>query len=160
IRDALAWLARDAASGDTLVMALSGHGLKEGDRYYFAPVETDPARLAATALPWSEVVDALPGAQQRAHAVWVLADCCRAAPGRAGSAFRREQQATGADLQRALEPSGNLILCTASRGDRPSYESAELGHGLFTQAWLEALRGEAPAALYLESPLWGRYMPL
>ena len=40
------------------------------------------------------------------------------------------------------------MLITASAGDTPSYESEDLKHGLFTQAWLEALRGDAPELLY------------
>src|SRR5205085_829132 len=42
---------------------------------------------------------------------------------------------------------GNLILCTAAEGDRPSYESEDLKHGIFTAAWLEVLRGELPPNL-------------
>src|SRR5205823_6602299 len=47
---------------------------------------------------------------------------------------------------------GNLVICTASSAGTSSYESPALKHGLFTQAWLEALRGEAPAFLYEETP--------
>ena len=34
-----------------------------------------------------------------------------------------------------MEDGGNLILCTASSGDTPSYESEDLKHGIFTAAW-------------------------
>lgn len=50
-----------------------------------------------------------------------------------------------------MEEGGNLILCTASSGDQPSYESDDLKHGIFTAAWLESLRGDAPAAAYEET---------
>src|SRR5436305_7338137 len=80
---------------------------------------------------------ALEGARRTAKSVWVLADCCRAAPGLAP-----EKQATGRNLRQGVDEAGNLILCTASEGDRPSYESDALRHGIFTQAWLEVLEGK------------------
>jgi uncharacterized caspase-like protein len=84
----------------------------------------------------------------------VLADTCRAAPG-----LRRETVATAADLKRGVEEGGNLVICTASSGDTPSYESEDLKHGIFTQAWLEALRGDAPALVY-EDVARGRVLTL
>src|SRR5262249_342484 len=85
---------------------------------------------------------ALEGARSRARSIWVLADCCRAAPG-----LERTKQATGRDLRRGVDPYGNLVICTASEGDAPSYESDDLKHGIFTRAWLEALRGAVPETL-------------
>src|SRR5207248_762312 len=79
-----------------------------------------------------------------AKAVWVLADCCRAAKG-----LRREiTAATNRDLKKGVEEGGNLIICTASSGDTPSYESEDLKHGIFTAAWLEALSGKSPSLVY------------
>lgn len=71
-----------------------------------------------------------------AKTVWLLADSCRAAPG---------LRPTAEDLKRGVDAGGNLIVCTASSGDTPRYESDRLKHGLFAQAWLEALRG-APSS--------------
>jgi uncharacterized caspase-like protein len=146
IREALAWLTAEVQPGETLMLFLSGHGVRAGDRFFFSPVEMDPENAAETGLPWKEVVARLQAARVTARSVWVLADCCRAAPGLA-----RERQATGRDLRREAEEGGTLIFCAASSDDRPSYESEDLGHGLFTQAWLEALRGEAPELFYRET---------
>src|SRR5262249_52127308 len=99
-------------------------------------------RLAETGLPWAEVLAKLNAARRHAKAVWVLADCCRAAPGLT--------RATARDLTKGVEEGGNLFVCTASSGDTPSYESDDLQHGLFTQAWLEALSGKAPELVYEE----------
>jgi uncharacterized caspase-like protein len=128
------------------MLILSGHGVKAGDAFYFATVGLNPADVAGTGLPWKEVVGALQAARQKARAVWVLADCCRAAPG-----LTRERQPSSGDLRQGMEEGGNLVVCTASSGDRPSYESDALKHGLFTQAWLEALRGEAADIVYQET---------
>lgn len=138
LREALAWLTRDVQKGETLMLMLSGHGVKAGAGYYFAPADLDPANTSGTGLPWKEVLTQLETARPQARAIWVLADCCRAAP-----QLAREEQATSADLRRGVEEGGNLVICTASADDQPSYEDSDLKHGLFTQAWLEALRGEA-----------------
>jgi hypothetical protein len=91
------------------------------------------------------VLAKLEAAREVAHAVWVLADCCRATPG-----VRRELVARARDLKRAVEEGRNRIVVIASSGDAPSYASEELKHGIFTQAWLETLRGEAHPVLYDE----------
>jgi hypothetical protein len=101
-----------------------------------------------------------------AKTVWLLSDCCRSAPGlrrrptadipvRKGEVFAADTR----DLKRGLEEGGNLILCAASNGDTPSYESDDLRHGIFTYAWLEALRGDAPDLVYQEVPR-GRVLTL
>src|SRR5262249_29882465 len=42
IRQALDQLVANARPGDTLILALSGHGLKQGEETFFAPVRFDP----------------------------------------------------------------------------------------------------------------------
>src|SRR5205823_3139690 len=147
VRQALDQLVASTRPGDTVIVALSGHGIKKADATYFAPVRFDPENAEGTGLPWPELLAKLEAARRTARAVWLLADCCRAAPG-----LRRELVATARDLKKGVDDAGNLIVCTASSGDTPSYETDGLKHGLFTQAWLEALRGEAPAFLYQETP--------
>jgi uncharacterized caspase-like protein len=145
IRQALAAFTRDVQPGETLVLVLSGHGVKdkEGKPFYFAPTGLDPEKMAETGLPWKELLGQLEGARRQARAVWVLADCCRAAPALSRQQnLAGDQEATSDDLLRDTDNSGNLLICTASSGDRPSYESEESKHGLFTQVWLEALRGD------------------
>jgi hypothetical protein len=144
LQQGLAWFTDNVPEGATLVLLVSGHGVKEGakqsERYYFAPVGLDPKNISGTGLPWREVLKALQRARQHARAVWLLADCCRAAP---DLERRWPPQATNRELGPGEEVRvGNLLICTASKGDQPSYESGELHHGLFTQTWLEALRGE------------------
>ena len=153
IRQALDQLVANTRPGDTLIVAISGHGLKKGQETYFAPARCDPENVEGTGLPWKEILAKLEEARKTAKAVWLLADCCRSAPG-----LRRDTlAATPRDLKQGFEEGGNLILCTASSGDTPSFESEELKHGLFTQAWLDALGGKAP--LYQDVPR-GRILTL
>src|SRR5258706_77476 len=118
IRNALDDLTAAVRPGDTVIVALSGHGLKKGDATYFAPVRCDPENVEGTGLPWKEVLAKLEEARKTAKAGWGLADCCRAAPG-----VRKEiTSATRRDLKKGGEEGGNLINCTASSGDISSYE--------------------------------------
>jgi hypothetical protein len=89
--------------------------------------------------------------------VWVLADCCRAAPDLEKGPVRR---VSSEDLRRGVEVGGNLIVCTGSRGERPSFEHERLGHGLFTQVWLDLLQGKAPEHHYRPSTAWGKGITL
>src|SRR5205814_4435074 len=81
VRQALDMLLANTRPGDTVIVALSGHGIKKGDATYFAPVRFDPENVEGTGLPWAEIVAKLQQARQSARSVWLLADCCRAAPG-------------------------------------------------------------------------------
>jgi uncharacterized caspase-like protein len=180
IREELDRLIANTRQGDTVILALSGHGIAvrppavdlanlpldammalkpAPTQTYFAPVRFDPENPAGTGLPWSEIVAKLEPLRKVAKTVWLLADCCRSAPGlrrmptpdmplRKGEVLAADTR----DLKRGLDEGGNLILCAASDADTPSYESDDLKHGIFTQAWLEALRGEAPALVYQEAP--------
>ncbi|WP_395143249.1 caspase domain-containing protein, partial [Armatimonas sp.] len=153
IREAVDQFVANTRPGDTLVLALSGHGIKKGESTYFAPIRFDPENCAGTGLDWKEVLAKLEEARKTARAIWVLADCCRSAPG------LRRDTATARDFQRGVEEGGNLIVCTASSGNTPSFESEDLKHGIFTQAWLDALGGKAPEILY-EPTARGRVLTL
>jgi uncharacterized caspase-like protein len=105
--------------------------------------------VEGSGLPWQEVLASMEEARKAAKAVWVLADCCRSAPGL--------KAPTSRDIQGGEKQRGNLLICTASSGDAASYESEDLKHGIFTAAWLEALSGKAP--IYEETPR-GRVLTL
>jgi uncharacterized caspase-like protein len=154
LREGLRWLAENVKEGETLVLTLSGHGFKEKEAFYFAPVGFNPDDMSATGLAWREVLQILEPARRKARSIWIIADCCRAAPGIAA-----EKRLSPRNLREGVDESGNLIVCTASTGDTPSFESEDLGHGIFTQAWLEALSGKGPATIYEETPR-GRVLTL
>jgi hypothetical protein len=120
------------------------HALKDDKGFYIAPVGLGPEQMAGTGLPWQEVLALLQAARQKVKAVWVLAHCCRAAPGPS-----RERQAMGQDLRRGVEEGGNLIIATASVEDQPSYEWLI---GLAAQRGPPRVRGGPP-----RSPAWLSY---
>ena len=55
------------------MVCFSGHGIKQGEAVYFAPVGFDPNNAAGTGLPWKEVLDRLEGVRPTVKAVWLLA---------------------------------------------------------------------------------------
>src|SRR5262249_58452452 len=65
IRQAINLLTGRSQPGDTIIVAVSGHGLKQGSATYFAPVGADPKRLGTTTLPSSEVLSQLKTARKQ-----------------------------------------------------------------------------------------------
>ena len=135
IRQALAWLQKDCGPSDMAVILFSGHGYRtqQGDLYY-VPYEADPQTARATFLRWSEIDAGL--RQVRAGSVLFLSDCCHA------GAFG-EGTASQDDLAYPLLTNARVMVFASSRGREPSLEKPELGHGAFTYAILQGLRGEA-----------------
>jgi uncharacterized caspase-like protein len=123
-----------AASDATAVVSFSGHGWRSGPRtFYFAPHDVDTLRIAATAVPWSAVVQRLTSLSQKCRRVIVLLDACHS-----GSA------ASNDDMARAvLGANAGVIVFSSSRGDEVSLEDARWQHGVFTKGLLEAMGAEA-----------------
>src|SRR5262249_38348613 len=144
ILQGLKWLTTDLQSEDTLTVLVSGHAVKLGEQYYFAPVDADRQHLADTCLPWQTLLDTLDKAPKTVRMMLVTADCCRAAAGLGGKPLLE----AGANPRYYSDDVGNLILCAASDEDAPSYETTSGQHGILTQAWLDALQGKGIHDLY------------
>lgn len=134
LRDALASLRHSAGTDDTVVLFLSGHGLRAPDGHYlFATHDTDLTRPHESTLPWSELRDAL--RLIKARQIVVLIDTCHsgAALGSrlVGTHWLAEQLAIG---------TGALVFAASSAGEA-SLESDQWGHGAFAKAILDLLHG-------------------
>jgi formylglycine-generating enzyme required for sulfatase activity len=129
-------IARRCKKGDTLVLALTGHGLQFGgqkDAYYCPidarPLETATDTLVSVTKVYSELEESFAGAKI------VLVDACRndPTPGR------------GRGLEAGSAPSppnGIGVLFSCSAGQR-AFEHDSLKHGVFFHYVLEGLRKEA-----------------
>ncbi|MHA7876350.1 caspase family protein [Roseivivax sp.] len=121
--------------GDHAVLFFAGHGLTDADgRFHLALSGTNPDRLDATGLPWSEIAAHIANTPAR---VTVLIDACHS--GAAGTGlFATNDGAVGglAGLP------ANLTVLAASKGRQQSIEAPEVGGGLFTVALERVLVGE------------------
>jgi len=146
IRAALAhWLPQSAGPNDIVYLFLAGHAVRgdgnEGG--YFVSHDSDPQNLHATAISFAEINAAI-GPRLRASTVVLIADACHA-----GGIGWAADPAVPADLQNELEALGSrdrmVLKLLASRSREQSFEDARWdgGHGVFTFALLNGLRGAA-----------------
>jgi len=134
---------------DVVFIYFSGHGApdrrRSPPRKYLLPYDTDPVRLASTAVRLSEIEEALNGISARS--VFLFLDTCYS-----GAAYARTLEVAGMrageiemedeDLERLAAGKGRFLF-TACTGGEPAYEDKDLEGGLFTTCLLRGLEGGA-----------------
>ncbi|MDT5294814.1 MAG: hypothetical protein QOJ76_1694 [Acidobacteriota bacterium] len=151
VRGALAGFLPKAGAGDLILIFIAGHG--GPDPYapqdlYFMLHDTKLADMRGTALPMSELQDTL---EHRVHAerLVVFVDTCHSA-GLSGeklvAARSVENNLINLYASRLYTEAGRAVL-TSSDVNEVSQEGTRWGggHGVFSWALLEGLRGEADA---------------
>ncbi len=142
LREAFARLAATATEQDNVAIFLSGHGITLGQgEYFFATHDVDAesaARVAQTAMKWTELEYLLAGA--KARRVLLFLDTCHSGNALGGRRASTER------LAEALARRAGAVVFASSRGAEYSYELEALKHGAFTAALLEGL-GEGKADL-------------
>lgn len=140
IREAMAALAAQADINDVFVLYLAGHGFADNDEYHFVPwddVKTGEQEFRKRSLDETTLVDML--RQIKANKSLVLLDSCASGAfnlGRGGG----EKDAVG----RWAKLSGRAIIAATDSMANPAREGdAVQGHGHFTYALLEGLKGAA-----------------
>jgi WD40 repeat protein/flagellar motor protein MotB len=142
ILEGLDWLG-GMAQNDMAIIFLAGHGQTSDDnQFYFLGHDSDFEKLRRTGIKWTEFRDtlqALPGK------VILMADACHA-----GAATRENKRRDGSsvwDPERLARAFVGLdigvVVFMASMGREFSVENAAWGHGAFTKALLDGLRGAA-----------------
>jgi WD40 repeat protein len=112
--------------GDLLVFSFAGHGHKEKKKFYLLTADTDPDKVAETALSGDDLREALAGMPCQ---VLLLLDACHSA---AGVLPFVDEAARGL----TDDACAVAVLCAAM----PHEEAQENGgHGLFTRAIMQAL---------------------
>jgi WD40 repeat protein len=117
---------RAVKPGDLLVFSFAGHGARQGPKFYLLAADSDPSKLAETALSGDDLRAAL---AEMPCQVLLLLDACHSAAG--VRAFIDEAARGLTD-----DETGVAVLC-AAMGSEEAQEKD--GHGLFTRAVLEAL---------------------
>ena len=138
ILDNLSYLSK-ASAKDVVLLFLAGHGVNDerGD-FYFLPADAvileDGSFRKSRAIPWREFKALLDLPARKL----IFADTCHS-EGLSGNKTR------GADNDRFVRElqDAHAVIFTSSRGKQLSQESERLGHGVFTYAILEGLRGKA-----------------
>lgn len=121
----------DLRPNDTVVLFLAGHGIIEDGDYYFLPRDATLRNAErwqkSTVVAWSEIQ----GAMQRALGRRILlVDTCHA------------ESAFNSRLVKDAEDS-DIIVMSSTDSATLAQEISNLGHGVFTYALVNGLKGEA-----------------
>ncbi len=129
-------LLRHRQAGDTVVVALVGHGVmfKGDDDSYFCPIDANLSERKNLLSLEKEVFEKLKGCP--ASRKLVLYDACRDDP------FSKDSRTPSTVTRPTVKrPPGGLAILYACSKDERSFENEDLGHGVFTHYVLESLRG-------------------
>ncbi len=133
--------------GDTVIVYLAGHGHVRNNLGYFLPIEGDLKSAAATGVYFQQIKDLIELGIAQARIKILITDICHA--GRIGTKTtplgEKIQNLINEQFENLTGGKGIFLNLLASRPTERSYESDELGHGVFTYALLEALNGKAAA---------------
>lgn len=116
---------------DTTIVFIAGHGINIGEDYYIIP--SDGERRDAERWRMASLVDwrAIHAALERAPGRKILVlDTCHAA-----NSFNQRLEKDAADAR--------IHVFSATAANNVALERSDLGHGIFTYAMLEGMRGRA-----------------
>jgi hypothetical protein len=141
VRETLGGTFRDVGTDDPVFVYIAGHGAVMNDDYFFVAHDTKADRLDTTGVPLREIKESFDASLSQRAFLWL--DFCHS-----GGILSRDLGGAPDDrtvIERTLnvvQGQGKLILaaCTPSQS---AWESAAVGHGLFTDALLRGLKGEA-----------------
>ena len=140
ILDGFDWIEREVTQKDVALVFVSGHGDNDNrGNYYFLPHDVNPDKLRRTAVvfrDFNEMLEGLPGKTV------LMVDTCKS-----GNVTGSRRTKAIADPTRALmeliRTESGVVVMSASTGSELSVESDEWGHGAFTKALLDGLKGPA-----------------
>jgi WD40 repeat protein len=128
-----------AGQRDVVLLFIAGHGKNDdGGNFYFLPSDTafntDGSIRPSRAISWRQIQSVLDVPGQKL----VFIDSCHSE----GSSGRKTRSVDNNQLVRVLQDNGTVIF-TSSRGSQLSQESKEFGHGIFTYAIIQGMKGAA-----------------
>lgn len=140
ILDSLNDIFQSAASDEMLFVYLAGHGDVEGNDYFFVAHDTSIGQISQTGVPLATIKQLFESTKSKQVCLWL--DFCHSG----GILARRT---TGNDdiavIKRTLhvvQGQGKVIYAACSP-TQSAFESQTVGHGLFTHALLEGIKGKA-----------------
>jgi hypothetical protein len=141
------WLFKHATDDSTVIIFFAGHGGIESDKTnretdgiakYLLPWDADPDNLFASALSNLDFQELLRTIKAE-RLVGFLDACYAAGVSQRGA---RDMHIVGDPYTAISQGKGRLIIASAQPNQR-SWESKDLGHGIFTHHLLEAMKGKA-----------------
>jgi uncharacterized caspase-like protein/TolB-like protein len=130
-----------AGPDDVAAIFMAGHGVQDRatGSYYFLPYPASGENLVTEGLRMSDFDEMMRMLRRNIHRVVVMLDTCHA------GALQLSARAVmaGDTLAARVEAGEGLFLLAAAKPGEESKEQPELGHGVFTYALLEGLRGAA-----------------
>ena len=126
---------------DAVFAYMAGHGEVVAGEYYFIAHDTTAQGIATNGVPLKKIKEAFDSSPSKRAFLWL--DFCHS-----GGIIPRDIEGGLDDrdvISRTLEVAqgqGKLIVAACTPGQK-AYESAAVGHGLFTEALLTGLKGEA-----------------
>ncbi|MDR1385629.1 MAG: caspase family protein [Planctomycetaceae bacterium] len=123
-----------AKEGDTVLLAMSGHGIDE-DQPRFCPMDAKEKDLLATTIPISDIFNSLE--KCKATFKLMLVDACRETP------FATKSVAQVSTLQTLANPPKGIVLFQSCGKGELSREDMEHQKGIFTHYLVEGLQGNA-----------------
>ena len=138
IRDRFGYF-RQAGEQDVVLLFMAGHGMNDdGGDFYFMPADAafgdDGSIRPSRAISYRDIQSVLDRPGQKL----VFIDACHSE----GTASRLTRSTDNVNLTNQLKNNSTFVF-TSSKGNETSKELDELGHGAFTYAILEGLKGEA-----------------
>jgi len=132
-----------AGPDDVAVLFVAGHGVRDlaSGSYYFLPNPATADTLLADGLRMSDFDEMLRIVRRNARAVIVMLDTCHA--GALGIPATRP--VTADEMAGQMTAGEGFYLLAATKPGEESKEQSGLGHGAFTYAVLEGMRGSADA---------------
>ena len=122
---------------DVLLLFFSGHGVRQRNndgrtRYYYLPAGVTRSTLQQRGMAWDDFTGQL--ARLDAGRVILLLDACHSGDVSGGASNEKVASSLAGEVG---------IVFTSSSGNEFSYEDRSWGHGAFTRALLDGLRGKA-----------------
>jgi uncharacterized caspase-like protein len=132
-----------AGPNDVVVLFVAGHGVRDlaSGGYYFLPYPATPQNLLTEGLRMTDFDEMLGVVRRNVRAVVVMLDTCHAG----ALSLPPESMGRGDELASQITAGDGFFLLAATKPGEESKETADLGHGAFTYAVLEALHGAADA---------------
>lgn len=142
IRKELELLLEGRSEGDSIVIALAGHGVqfRDDDECYFCPTDAKLGEKESL-IPLGQIYKTLEGC--KANLKLLLVDACRNDPQADNSRARVQVKLESVTRPQAKEPPGGVAaLFSCSAGER-AFEHPELKRGVFFHFVIQGLGGEA-----------------